>query len=211
MKNINKSFYGISFLIALILLGTYFYLNQTDSDENISISEKNIEVEKIISQESQSKEIRIVAEEILYPDEYDFGESMNSVFVAAWKPVKIDVSYLTNVSEGEKFQLEFNNIVIDATIENTKIFHFSKDETDENIGEASVIMFNGKIDAELETTSHNTVSGDITYDVNGVLNAKFLIDSKQGEYQFDIYKNVGYYIEEYARQKEVHDRGIKID
>lgn len=236
MKNINKSFYIISFLIALILLGTYFYLNQSDSDENISISEKNVEVEKIISkkteqtsdnpkisedqnnhadtdevEESQPKEIRIVAEEILNPDEYDFGESMNSVFVAAGKPVKIDVSYLTNVSEGEKFQLEFNNIVIDGIVENTKIFHFSEDETDEDIGEASVIMFSGKIDIDLETTLHNTVSGHITYDANGVVDAKLLIDSKQGEYQFDIYKNIGYYIEEYARQREVHDRGIKID
>lgn len=238
MKNthISKNFYAISFLMALVLLGAYIYINHTNSDNNINVSENNVEIEKIISQkseqtssnpkieedqnnlpetdkiqDSQPKEIRIVAEEILYPDEYDFGDSMNSVFVAVGKPVKIDVSYLIDVSEGEKFQLKFNNIIIDTIVENTKIFHFSEDETEENMGEASTVMFSGKIDIDLETTLHNTVSGHITYDTNGVLDAKLLIDSKQGEYQFDIYKNVGYYIEEYARQKEVHDRGIRID
>ena len=236
MKNIHKIFYAISFLIALILLGTYIYLNQTDSEENINVSENKTKVEKIISQkdeqtsdnpkieedqnnlpetdeieESQPKEIRIVAEEILYPDEYDFGDSMSSVFVAAGKPIKLDTLPFIKLKEGDSIELEFNGILINAIIKNTDIKYYTEDETDEDLGEVTTFWLDGKINPELDTTLHNSVSGNVSYDDKGVVDASLWIDSKQGEYQFDIYKNIGYYVEEYARQKEVYDRGIRID
>lgn len=234
--HIGKSFYVISFFIALILLGAYIYLNQSDSDENINVSEVYVEVEKNtlkkaeetsdnpkISEdqnnfpdtdeieESQPKEIRIVAEEILYPDEYDFGDSMSSVFIAAGKPIKIDTLPLTKLQQGDTLQLEFNNISIEAIMDEVSLKHYYANELDDISEDLSVIRFKGRLESNVETTLKNYVSGTVFYNKYGVDNARLLLDSYQGEYQFDIYKNVGYYVEEGARQKEVYDRGIRID
>lgn len=237
MKNthIGKSFYVISFFIALILLGAHIYLNQSDSGENTNVSEVYVEVEKNtlkkaeqtsdnpkISEdqnnlpdtdeieESQPKEIRIVAEEILYPDEYDFGDSMSSVFIAAGKPIKIDTLPLTKLQQGDTFQLEFNNISIEAIIDEVSLRYYTREQTDENQGNLTVKRFSGILSFDT-TRAHNFINGSVIYGENGVVDSRLWIDSKYGEYQFDIYKNVGYYVEEGARQKEVYDRGIRID
>lgn len=186
--------------------------NESSDSEMIDTDQNNQQSVNLDDEakNSESKEIRIVAEEILYPDEYDFGDSMSSVFIAAGKPIKLDTLPLTKLQQGDTFQLEFNNISIEAIMDEVSLRHYTKEQTDENQGNLTVKRFSGILNFDT-TRAHNFINGSVTYGENGVVDSSLWIDSKYGEYQFDIYKNVGYYVEEGARQKEVYDRGIRID
>lgn len=204
MKNINKNLYGMSFLIAFILLGTYFYLNQSDSDENISISEKNIEVEKIISQESQSKEIRIVAEEILYPDEYDFGE-VSEVAKVVSKPIKIDVSSLLYLSNNDSIILELGGKYYEKVINSVRRNTFLPDQTDSGIEEISIYF-----DSNYDEYSYN-INGRVSYNKNGVVDGKIVINNKLDTLTILLHNQVALYYYNNEWHKEFYKQGHKID
>ena len=226
--HIGKSFYVISFLIALILLGTYFYLNQSDSDENINVSEKNVEVEKIISkkteqtsdnpkisedqnnladtdevEESQPKEIRIVAEEILYPDEYDFGDSMSEITLAIGKPIKFDVTPLTRAMVGDTIELEFGGMSFHAKVEESeKKFYEHKEE-----GNFYIYQF----DAQIGFLNKNNIRGIYSLDMNGKISGTINIESNRGDYNIRLHNNLSYYEDQRDRNKEFIRRGYKFD
>jgi len=205
MKNIHKTFYVISFLIALILLGTYMYLNQIDSEENINVSENNAEVEKIISQkadfeDSQPKEIRIVAEEILYPDEYDFGDSMSEITLAVGKPVKFDARPLIHAKQGDMIEIEIGGINYTSSVNKIDLQSIYDESLPDNQG--NVIVLNG----------NNGMRGVFGYNINNeIISGEINIRKNNGNYNLHLYKDLAYYIDEYERQKEFHKRGYKLD
>lgn len=227
MKNthIGKNFYVISFLMALVLLGTYIYLNQTDSEENINVSENNAEVEKIISQkdeqtsdnpkieedqnnlpetdeieDSQPKEIRIVAEEILYPDEYDFGDSMSEITLAVGKPVKFDARPLIHAKQGDMIEIEIGGINYTSSVNKIDLQSIYDESLPDNQG--NVIVLNG----------NNGMRGVFGYNINNeIISGEINIRKNNGNYNLHLYKNLAYYVDEYERQKEFHKRGYKLD
>lgn len=231
MKNthIGKNFYVISFLIALILLGTYLYLNQTDSDEKISISEKNVEVEKIISQkaeqtsnnpkieegqnnlpetdeieESQPKEIRIVAEEILYPDEYDFGE-ISEVAKVVSKPIKIDVSSLLYLNNNDSIILELEGNYYEKLINSVRSNTFLPNQTDSGLQETSIYF-----DSNYDEYSYN-INGRVSYNKNGVIDGKIVINNKLDTITILVHNQVALYYYNNEWHKEFYKQGHKID
>ena len=233
MKNthIGKNFYVISFLISLVLLGTYIYLNQTDSEENINVSENNAEVEKIISQkdkqtsdnpkieenqnnlpetdeieDSQPNEIRIVAEEILYPDEYDFGDSMSEITLAVGKPVKFDARPLIHAKQGDMIEIDLNGNVYDIELDSIKINNYTGDKTDSGLPESTIRFYSSN-----NNTNTDKISGSITYGNSSIVRGRLRFESLTGIIQVHIYKDLAYYIDEYERQKEFHKRGYKLD
>ncbi len=205
MKNINKSFYIIIFLIAFILLGIYLYLNQTDSGENINVSQNNAEIEKNISQkedfeESQPKEIRIVAEEILYPDEYDFGDSMSKITLAVGKPVKFDAWPLIHAKQGDLIEIEIDQYHYVNKVLMTKIEEYKS----ENV----MVFYFETENSELDSR----IYWDITFDYNekiieGIININNSVDSKS----IVLNKNLALYYFDHQWQKEFYKRGYKID
>ena len=227
MKNthIGKNFYVISFLISLVLLGTYIYLNQTDSEENINVSENNAEVEKIISQkdkqtsdnpkieenqnnlpetdeieDSQPNEIRIVAEEILYPDEYDFGDSMSEIILAVGKPVKFDARPLIHAKQGDLIEIEIGGINYTSSVNKIDLQSIYDESLPDNQG--NVIVLNG----------NNGMRGVFGYNINNeIISGEINIRKNNGNYNLHLYKNLAYYVDEYERQKEFHNRGYKLD
>ena len=227
MKNthIGKNFYVISFLISLVLLGTYIYLNQTDSEENINVSENNAEVEKIISQkdkqtsdnpkieenqnnlpetdeieDSQPNEIRIVAEEILYPDEYDFGDSMSEITLAVGKPVKFDARPLIHAKQGDLIEIEIGGINYTSSVNKIDLQSIYDESLPDNQG--NVIVLNG----------NNGMRGVFGYNINNeIISGEINIRKNNGNYNLHLYKNLAYYVDEYERQKEFHNRGYKLD
>ena len=178
MKNINKSFYIIIFLIAFILLGIYLYLNQTDSEENINVSENNTEVENIISQkedfeESQPKEIRIVAEEILYPDEYDFGDSMSEITLAVGKPVKFDARPLIHAKQGDLIEIEIEGINYTSSVNKIDLQSIYDETLPDNQG--NVIILNG----------NNGIRGVFGYNINHeIISGEINIRKNNGNIRF---------------------------
>lgn len=230
MKNthIGKNFYIISFLIVLILLGSYMYLNQTDSDEHVDLSVNKAKVEKIISQkdeqtsdnpkisedqnnlpetdeieESQPKEIRIVAEEILYPDEYDFGDSMSEITLAVGKPIKFDITALTKSEKGDTIEFDFGGMSFHAKVEESeKKFYEHKQEGD-------FYIYN--FDANIGFFNKNNIRGTYSMDINNNVSGTIHIESNRGEYNIHLYNGLAYYVNEYDRQDEFYKRGYKLD
>ena len=227
MKNthIGKNFYVISFLIAFILLGSYMYLNQTDSDEHVDLSVNKTKVEKIISQkdeqtsdnpkieenqnnlpktdeieDSQPKEIRIVAEEILYPDEYDFGDSMSEITLAVGKPIKFDARPLIDAKQGDLIEIEIGGINYTSSVNKIDLQSIYDESLADNQG--NVIVLNG----------NNGMQGVFGYNINNeIISGEINIRKNNGNYNLHLYKNLAYYVDEYERQKEFHNRGYKID
>jgi len=236
MKNIHKNFYVISFLLALVLLGTYIHLNQTDSEENINVSENNTEIEKIISQkaeqtsdnpkieedqnnlpetdkieESQPKEIRIVAEEILYPDEYDFGEITYDMVFKIGKPIKFNALPITKVQVGDIIEFEFGGMNFESTVKSHEEDYYTADQTDENLGSVTSFWFDAIIDTDLNTTFKNSVKGQVTYNNNGVIGGKISIRGEEKNYNIHLSNDVAYYLDNDEKIREEANRGYKLD
>ncbi len=215
MKNthIGKSFYVISFLIGLVLLGTYIYLNQTDSEENINVSENNTEVEQNISQkgqqnneieESQPKEIRIVAEEILYPNEYDFGE-ISEVAKVVSKPIKIDVSSLLYLSNNDSIILELEGNYYEKVINSVRSNTFLPNQTDSGLQETSIYF-----DSNYDEYSYN-INGRVSYNKNGVIDGKMVINNKLDTITILVHNQVALYYYNNQWHKEFYKQGHKIN
>lgn len=231
MKNtfISKNFYVISFLMALVLLGAYIYLNHTNSDNNINVSENNVEIEKIISQkseqtlsnpkieedqnnlletdkiqDSQPKEIRIVAEEILYPDEYDFGEVSDVVKVVS-TPIKIDVSSLLYLNNNDSIILELEGKYYEKLIKSVKNNIFLPEETDSGLEEKNIYF-----DSNYDEYSYN-INGRVSYNENGVVDGKIVINNKLDTITILIHSQVALYYYNNEWHKEFYKQGHKID
>lgn len=154
-------------------------------------------------EESQPKEIRIVAEEILYPDEYDFGDSMSEITLAIGKPVKFDVTPLTKMEVGDTIELEFGGMVFYAKVaESEKTFTENNDE-----GSYYIYSF----EAYIGFLNKNNIRGIYSLDIDGKISGTINIESNRGDYNIRLHNNLAYYENQLDRNKEFIKRGYKLD
>ena len=103
MKNQLFTKKGEVFLVVFIILisgGIYLYPNQNNS-ENIK-GNKEFSQKEVIS---EPKEYRVVAEEILYPEEYDFGDEISSITAVVGTPIKFNALQITKVNINDTIEL----------------------------------------------------------------------------------------------------------
>jgi hypothetical protein len=234
IKN-KKIIFSISFILLIFLIIT-FQQSQNNSVDNKVFSEK---VEKIISQKQeiiqkptisektgktdsnkivesevtkiQPKEYSVVAEEILYPDEYDFGDSISTIITAIGKPVKIDILPLIKAKIGDTIELEFSGKKFSAEIFEVYQDIFSTNQTDEGKGRVTAYSFDSYIDSSIKKIYNNQIHGNISYNKDGIIDGEIRIQDMGGDYVIHIYKQVAYYALEAEWQQEFDKQGYSID
>ena len=208
MKNQLFTKKGEVFLVVFIILisgGIYLYPNQNNS-ENIK-GNKEFSQKEVIS---EPKEYRVVAEEILYPEEYDFGDEISSITAVVGTPIKFNALQITKVNINDTIELEFDGKRFNAQVFKKDESYYKATETDEGT-EQTTIWFDSYIDPLVKKIWKNQIEGSISYDLNGVVDGEIRIQDKGGDYAIYINKNVAYYVLEDEWRKEFYRQGNTID
>jgi hypothetical protein len=208
MKNQLFTKKGEVFLVVFIILisgGIYLYPNQNNS-ENIK-GNKEFSQKEVIS---EPKEYRVVAEEILYPEEYDFGDEISSITAVVGTPIKFNALQITKVNINDTIELEFDGKRFNAQVFNIKEKKYSADKTGD-LGEVTTFRFDSYIDPSIKKIWKNQIDGRISYNKYGVVDGEIRIQDKGGDYVIYINNDVAYYVLEDEWRKEFYRQGNTID
>ncbi len=169
-----------------------------------SISESN-------PQPKKQNTFSVVATEILYPEEYDFGDVLNSSVTAAiGKPINIDVLDFTKTTVGDSIELEFDGNSYKAVVVEQDTFSVQTEDTN-GLGEVHLFSFDSRINANDENTWKNQIRGHIGYNAQGVVDGEIRLQHSSGDYVIFINKQVAYYADEFKWQKEFSKQGYRVD
>lgn len=227
----NNYLFLLVFLIVISII-IYNFLNQNNSNENInSLTTRNEAIKdnenkslntnsikkdnnKILNQQtSQPQEYRVVAEEILYPDEVDFGNAKDEITQAVGKPIKIDILPFSKAKKGDKITLEFDGKVFNSTVTEVETHdHDVKPEPgDEFEGTVHQYFVSSIVDTDVDEVIHNNIEIQVVFDKNGVIDGEIRVDSGVEEYSIYVYKGVAYYAQRMDIDHEIARRGWKTD
>lgn len=236
-QNINFKKISLPVIVILIIISVIFYQNQNNSEikkelikkttqtdianksEIKQVSENNETIvhsndDTIVSEPEkfvEPKEYSVIAEEILYPDEYDFGDILDDTVIAAvGKPIKFDALPIAHAKIGDTIELEFDGKTFTAEVLKTKEKNYNPEQTDQRTYQTTY-RFDSRLDSSNKSTWKNQIRGSVTYDKNGVVRGDIRIQDRGGDYEIYIYKQVAYYALAQEAEAEFTRQGYKYD
>jgi hypothetical protein len=223
----------IYFIIGLISIigGIYFFSfgnnNEIQTTEKVKVADINKKTDTNIQKAQQGgttslqknnddslpEEYRIVAEEILYPKEFDFGHLSDfDSLMKVGKPIKFDAIQIADMKVGDILTLELDGKKLVSYVQDIKLEYFDAKDTDPGNGAVTTYRFNGTFDSKNEETYNNSIYGVITINSEGVLNGEININAGFGsDYRIYLYKQLAYYATDRDMQLEFGRKGKKID
>ena len=181
--------------------------NNTENTNTESYSEYIIDENEVISEEYS-----VIAEEILYPNEYDFGDMLSdTVLAVVGKPIKFDALPITKAKIGDNIELEFDGKVFNAEVFKAEEQYIEAEKGYDAEGIMTYVRFDSYLNPSIKHIKDNQIQGSIIYDKNGVVDGTIRIQDKGGDYVIHIYKQVAYYALEQEWQAEFTNQGYLID
>ena len=231
--NTKNNYLLLLFVFIVISIVIYSYQNQNNSAinkniDNITINNKSNENKKslldnnlikkdtnktINSQTLQPQEYRVVAEEILYPEEVDFGTVKDEITQAVGKPIKIDILPFSKAKKGDKITLEFDGKVFNSTVTEVETHDYVHKSEPGNEVEGPFYQYfvSSIVDTDVDEVIHNNIGIQVVFDKNGVIDGEIRVDSGVEEYSIYVYKGVAYYAQRIDIDHEIARRGWKTD
>ena len=236
-QNINVKKISLSVIVVLIIISVIFYQNQNNSEMKNEVIKQTIQTDvankseiKQVSENNETivhsnddtivsepekivepKEYSVIAEEILYPDEYDFGDILDDTVIAAvGKPIKFDALPIAHAKIGDTIELEFDGKTFTAEVLETRVKHYEPDQTDQGTYQTT-FRFDSRLDPSNHSTWKNQIDGYVTYDKNGVVRGDINIQDRGGDYEIYINKQVAYYALAQEAEAEFARQGYKYD
>jgi len=161
-------------------------------------------------QELNTKVHSITATEILYPEEYDFGDiTTNEIITTVGKPIELNAIPITEAKEGDIIEIEVDDLVLNATVTKMEETHFKAEETNEN-KPATLYFFGAEIN-NINNVGNYSMHGGIGKNIDGIIKSYISINLKGTQYKIHIYKNVGYIVNQQDSYNEFKKRGFRID
>ena len=237
-QNMNLKKYSVITIIFLIIISVIFYIQNQNNSVNQNITQNNIQ--NIEVQETKTKEeldidekseisnfkesiitkvkkilpqeYSVVAEEILYPNEYDFGDMLDeTVLLSVGKPIKLDVLPFSKAKIGDTIELELDGKSFNAEVFKFEEYNTQAEPGDNATGTITTVWFDSYLDPTIKTIRKNQIHGDISYDKNGVVTGEIRIQDKGGDYVIKIYKQVAYFALEQEWRAEFIKQGYTND
>lgn len=216
MKTQTKIVLGLSFIILFCL---FFYINSNikenneiknrqnitkveylnattlDLDINNSIDkESNTDVE-LIENNTENKEVSLYAEEILYPEEYDFSFISDRFIKKIGFPVKLDVNSILKLQKDDYVELTFGENTIKA-----QIFSFKLIEKEDY----RYYTIRAYINPDLKKANKNSLVF-LIFIAKDYYNVDISLDKIWAKYEFKIRNGIGYYYDLQKRYELTSD------
>jgi hypothetical protein len=242
MKNQKINIKNLSLLAIVILIIITVFLYIQNQNNSLEIDEINQQIEtiskvdnsvtqeisKTVQEVNTSQEINketleelitvpqeysVSAEEILYPDEHDFGDILgDTVMAAVGTAIKIDALPIAKAKVGDTIELTFDGKTFNAEVIESVVKYFEAEPGDNAEGTMTYVRFDSRLDIDKKSiTRRNQIRGGITYDKNGVVDGYFNINVEGGDYDVKINKSVGYFALTQELNAEFTKQGYKFD
>lgn len=222
MKTQTKIYSGVA---VIVLFSLFFYINSNIKENietkdkktitnvdylnnNLNTTPLDLEIKNTIEKETNTdvelvennteninKEVTLYAEEILYPEEYDFSFISDRFIKEIGFPVKLDVNSILKLQKDDYVELTFGENTI-----KTQIFSFKLIEKEDY----RYYTIRAYINPDLKKANKNSLVF-LIFIAKDYYNVDISLDKIGAKYEFKIRNGIGYYYDLQKRYELTSD------